>query len=58
MSETGLGWPNAAQKTAETYTAHSRHLISLRGVLAYLQILLSTFAIVKAGCLFLPDNLK
>lgn len=28
---TGLGWPKAAQKTAETCTGHNVHLISLHG---------------------------
>lgn len=58
VSETGLCWSNTAPKTAETCIAHSVHLISLHGFLAYLQVLLSTSAIVKAGGLFLPQDLE
>lgn len=58
VSKTGLSWSIAAQKSAEKCTAHGVHLISLHGFLAYLQMLLLTFAVVKAGGLFLPQDLE
>lgn len=53
-----LGWSIAAQKKAEICISYSVHLISLPGFLTYLQMLLSIVTFIKAGGLFLPQDLE